>query len=370
VEPIADMHPSAQVPLEISADVEPPPQSIVQVSTDGEQQNQEMIVEISTDTSKHFDMPPAESMRPPEPSTATSKQNDDRPLVERALPKEPDALPVVRATNSLEPSTDTSKHFGGVPIIVENVREAHSVSQGSERRLNVLKIRVRQSSSKADDQNDRTQHRTLCQANENEAGPCSSVSVDAPARSTRETPKVNIDEEANSFHNHDSRMTTSIASANKQMSLHDEITKDLQCTADSKIEDGGSSHAKISSEEKEAKEKRKKEKKEKEKDKEKKRKREDKPNKKDDPEYLERKRLKKEKRRLEKERAKMESKGVLPVTSEPRIVFKPFASPVSGPSVVPPVSRETNKVQQQSVAPKIRIKIKGLGLGSSTQSEK
>jgi hypothetical protein len=368
--PSANVHPSAQMPFEISAVVEPPPQSIVEVSTDGEQQKHKMILEICTDTSKHFDVPPGESTRPPEPLTATSKQNDDIPLVETTLPKEPDALPVVRATNSLEPSTDTSKHFGGVPIIVENVREAHSVSQGSERRLNVLKIRVRQSSSKADDGNNRNQHCMLGWGNENEAGPCSSVSVDAPVRSTREISKVNIDEEANSFHNHDSRMTTSIASANKRVSLHDGTLKDLKCTADSKIEDGGSSHDKISSEEKEAKVKRKKDQ-EKQKDK-KKIKREDKPDQKDDPVYLEKKRLKKEKRRLEKEREKMESKGVLPATSDPRIVFRPVVAPVSGPSVtvVPPVSRGTNKVQQQSVAPKIRIKIKGFGLGSSTPSEK
>lgn len=362
------MDPSAQVPLEICADVEPPPQSIVEVSTDGEQHYREMAIEISTDTSKHFDMPPAENTRPAEPITATSKQNDDLPLVETALPKEPEALPLVEGTHSVEPSTDTSKHFGGVPIIVENVREAHSVSQGSERRPNVLKIRVRQSSSKADEGNNRNQRRTPGQGNENEAGPCSSVSVDAPARSTRETPKVNIDEEANSFHNLESRMTTSIASANRRVSLHDEILRDLQCTADSRNEDGGNSQAKLPSEEKETKEKRKKEKKDKEK--EKKRKREDKPDKKDHPEYLERKRLKKEKRRLEKERAKMESKGIVPSTSEPQSVGKPVVAPVPGPSDVPPVPKETNKVQQQSVAPKIRIKIKGFGLGSSTPSEK
>ncbi|XP_078179654.1 TBP-associated factor 2 isoform X1 [Carex rostrata] len=362
LEASADVHPSAHVPLEISADVELLPQSIVELSTDGERQTREMTVEISTDTSKHFDMPPAERTRPPEPSTATSKQNDDLSLVETTLHKEPDDLPVVEGTHSREPSTDTSKHFGGVPIIVENVRESNSVSQSSQRRPNVLKIRVRQSSSKADG-NNRNQRQTPGRGNENEVGPCSSVSVDAPARSTRETPKVNIDE-ANSFHNHDSRMTTSIASANKRVSLHDEISKDLQCTADSKNEDGGSSQAKIPSEEKEAKEKRKKEKKEK------KRKREDKADKKDDPVYMERKRLKKEKRRLEKERAKMENKGVVAAISEPRVVVKTVVAPTPGPSIVPPVSRETNKVQQQSVAPKIRIKIKGLGLGSSTPSEK
>lgn len=363
LEASADVHPSAHVPLEISADVELLPQSIVELSTDGEQQTREMTLEISTDTSKHFDMPPAERTRPPEPSTATSKQNDDLSLVETTLPKEPDDLPVVEGTHSREPSTDTSKHFGGVPIIVENVKESNSVSQSSQRRPNVLKIRVRQSSSKADDGNNRNQRQTPGRGNENEVGPCSSVSVDAPARSTRETPKVNIDE-ANSFHNHDSRMTTSIASANKRVSLHDETSKDLQCTADSKNEDGGSSQAKIPSEVKEAKEKRKKEKKEK------KRKREDKADKKDDPEYMERKRLKKEKKRLEKERAKMESKGVVAATSEPRVVVKPVVAPIPGRSIVPPVSRETNKVQQQSVAPKIRIKIKGFGLGSSTPSEK
>ncbi|KAJ3705784.1 hypothetical protein LUZ61_009489 [Rhynchospora tenuis] len=369
----ADVQPSTQVPLEVSADVDPQLHLVVEVSTDVEQQQaRDMTVEISTDTSKHFDVPPAEGTRLLEPSTATSMQNDDLPVVEMMPPKEPDALPVVKGAVSREPSTDTSKHFGGVPIIVENVREANSVSQGSERRPNVLKIRVRQSSSKADEGSTRNLGQTPARSargNENEVGPCSSVSVDAPARSARGTPKVNNNEEANSFHDRDSRMTTSIASANKQLSMHDEISKDLQCTADSKYEDAGGNKAKIPSEE-EAKEKKKKEKKEK--DKEKKRKREDKLDKKDDPEYLERKRLKKEKKRLEKERAKMESKGIVAATSSepPRIVVKPVVVPVPGPSIVPQVSRETNKVQQQSGAPKIRIKIKGFGLGRSTPSEK
>ncbi|XP_058078257.1 transcription initiation factor TFIID subunit 2 isoform X2 [Magnolia sinica] len=217
-------------------------------------------------------------------------------------------------------------------------KEADTVSNGSERRVAIVKIRVKPqpaTSGRADNvdnavDNSRGAH------NETEVGPSSSVSVDAPPRVTNElvsTSHQNL-EEANS-HDHGSRMTASIGSA--KFFNDDEAGKELQCTADSrkggladdqlwpsiksintgeaelqkyasvqslsvgKRDDDGASLAKEDW-------KGKKEKKEKKR--EKKRKREGKAGEKshqDDPEYLERKRLKKEKRQREKEMGKLKS---------------------------------------------------------------
>nr|XP_010932628.1 transcription initiation factor TFIID subunit 2 [Elaeis guineensis] len=308
----------------------------------------------------------------------------------------PHALPIAESAKDADPVSN-------VLPFAETAKEADTVSNCSERK-NVVKIRVKQpvSSSKADDVDHQMDHSRGAQ-NEAELGPCSSVSVDAPTRGANEPLNVSNqnNEEVNSSHGHESRMTASIGSA--KLVSKDEIGKELQCTADSRsdvlskdqlspvvnVSDGEAVAQKTSSlqtfsigrhdgdgallpmDDQEAKEKRKKDKK----DKEKKRKREDKANKKDDPEYLERKRLKKEKKRMEKELAKMQ-KGEERTARDLRNVAKPVESQVapaigeskkSEQSVEPhvSVSRETSENTQSSLAPKVRIKIKSRVLETS-----
>lgn len=230
-----------------------------------------------------------------------------------------------------EPIEDNVKPSEVLPA-AETTKEVDSVSNCSERRLNVIKIRVKQpsSSSKADDVDHQMDY-SRGGPTDAELGPCSSVSVDAPARGLTEPLNVGNqnNEEVNSTHDHESRMTASIGSA-KLVSI-DELGKDLQCTADSRIDvqlkDYSSptnkfnleetvfskticsqehpavrsyrEEAKVPLSDEELKSKRKK-------DKERKRKRESKVDKEDDPEYLEKKRLRKERKRMEKEMAKMQ----------------------------------------------------------------
>ncbi|KAG1358724.1 putative transcription initiation factor TFIID subunit 2 [Cocos nucifera] len=314
------------------------------------------------------------------------------PLMDTSLP---DALPIAESAEDANPVSN-------VLPIAETAKEADAVSNCSERK-NVVKIRVKQpaSSSKADDVDHRMDLSRGAQ-NEAELGPCSSVSVDAPMRGANEPLNVSNqnNEEVYSSHDHESRMTASIGSA--KLVSKDEIGKELQCTADSRsdvlskdqlspvvnVSDGEAVAQKTSSlqtfpigrhdgdgtllpmDDQEAKERRKKDKK----DKEKKRKREDKANKKDDPQYAERKRLKKEKKRMEKELAKMQ-KGEERTRHDLRNVAKPLesqAAPAIGESKaeqsVEPhvsVSRETSENTQSSLAPKVRIKIKSRALETS-----
>ncbi|XP_038976477.1 transcription initiation factor TFIID subunit 2 [Phoenix dactylifera] len=308
-----------------------------------------------------------------------------------------DALPITESAKDAEPVSN-------VLPIAETAKETDTVSNCSERK-NVVKIRVKQpaSSSKADDV-DRQMDHSRGAPNEAELGPCSSVSVDAPTRGANEPLNVRNrnNEEVNSSHDHESRMTASIGSA--KLVSKDEIGKELQCTADSRLDvlskdqlspvinvsDGEAVAHKTSSlqtfsigrhdgdgtllpmDDQEAKEKRKKDKK----DKEKKRKREDKANKKDDPEYLERKRLKKEKKRMEKESAKIQ-KGEERTLRGLQNAAKPVESQVAlaigeskkaDQSVDRHVSKSretTSDNAQSSSAPKVRIKIKSRVLETS-----
>ncbi|XP_072992709.1 transcription initiation factor TFIID subunit 2 [Typha latifolia] len=284
--------------------------------------------------------------------------------------------------------------------IAEAAKETDNISNSSERRMNILKIRVKQtgSSSKTDDV-DHQMDLSRAGPNENELGPCSSVSVDAPIGGVNEPLNISTqnNEEVNSSHDRESRMTASIGSA--KLGSKFEISKELQCTADSRLLskdqlshvtiDGdevvhktvpplqaGSvvSHdgdqAQLSVGDHEAKEKRKKDKKEKDK----KRKREDRSDKKDDPQYLERKRLKKEKKRMEKEQAKMRKDVERASSSELQNLMKSVESHgalTPGDSntlqgVEPHVSTKetTADATQASTAPKIRIKIKSLSIGN------
>ncbi|KAG9445715.1 hypothetical protein H6P81_011843 [Aristolochia fimbriata] len=225
------------------------------------------------------------------------------------------------------------------------LRNTDIVSVGNERRISVVKIRVKQSatSSRAEEVENNMAETSRAGPYETEMGPCSSASVDAPVRVANEptsTSYQNI-EEVHSSHGFGSL-------------IKDEaLTKELQCTADSrKVEfsevhlspdtrvpddvdkghknpcvgsgrsdgDGAPSCMDQSLEikGKEDKGKRKKEKK---------RKREenrDEKGRKDDPEYLERKRQKKEKKKgkgkevgKEKDRVNLQKSAEARVSSLP-----------------------------------------------------
>ncbi|KAJ4974000.1 hypothetical protein NE237_007174 [Protea cynaroides] len=251
------------------------------------------------------------------------------------------------------PPVDAPKHSpGGLPN-PEAGNDTDTISNGIERRMPVVKIRVRQSatSSRAEEA-ENTIDRSQGGHNETERGASSSMSVDAPQRITNEpvsTSNQNV-EEVNSCYDHSSRMTASIGSA-KLVNDDDEIRKELQCTADSRKgasqpeSDDRSSPGTIKGNNVEAQKyaslqtlsvgrhdqdgapmsleapnSREKEKeKKKKKDKEKKRKREEKDEHKghrNDPGYLERKRLKKEKKQKDKEMAMLLSGEAKPSPGE------------------------------------------------------
>jgi len=287
-------------------------------------------------------------------------------------------------------------------------KEADTVSNSHERKR-LIKIKVKQSSatSRADTDN-QVVERSLGGRNEMDHGASSSVSVDAPQRNFAETLSMsnhNIDE-VNSWHDRGSRMTASIGSA-KFLSDGDELVKELQCTADSSIvysqpqpedpssssiiqdnnvdadarryaslqtlsvarfdPDGESLGKEIPARGKE-----------KHKSKEKKRKRESSKGHHDDPEYLERKRLKKEKKRREKEMAKLQSDEAkrssveLSSKKEEPVVDVTRQIKSVEPSGGYNSKLETKKIDSKpdpsegtSGAPKIRIKIKNRMLNKS-----
>ncbi|XAR63884.1 hypothetical protein NMG60_11024024 [Bertholletia excelsa] len=254
----------------------------------------------------------------------------------------PNLSPQEAPADVLRPSQPPQVHIPSLShdglAIPELSKEADTVSNSHERRKPVFKIRVKQAaaSSRADDADNATLEKSQGGHNDADRGASSSVSVDAPQRNFTEAVSLSNQnlEEVNSCHDPGSRMTASIGSA-KLASEGDELGKELQCTADSsKVsmlpppddrsspsiakDNGGTtktqkyaslqilcvpghdhdsvslatgdlpSHSK----------------KERTKDKEKKRKRDDKGHR-DDPEYIERKRLKKEKKRREKEMARL-----------------------------------------------------------------
>jgi len=267
-----------------------------------------------------------------------------------------------------EPSTSTPSVREVLPTSGPT-KDADNISNCSERR-NVVKIRVKltASSSKASD----ADHRVHSHGgrNENEAGPCSSMSVDAPMVEAATEP-LNVSnhniEEQNSCHDRESRMSASIGNA-KLMGRH-EISKELQCTADSRLDvlpkdqfspavnplgvvdkpgsqlevvstsyDGNQAPGSVNGVE--TKERKKKDKKDK------KRKRDEKRDKKDDPEYLEKKRLKKEKKKMEKESTRKLLEGEGKATPEQQKIVKP-----SGLQEVLPARPPTAPVRSAEPAP-------------------
>ncbi|PNY00213.1 transcription initiation factor TFIID subunit 2-like protein [Trifolium pratense] len=304
-------------------------------------------------------------------------------------------------------------------------KEADTVSNSHERKR-LIKIKVRQSSatSRADTDNQMVE-RSLG-GREIDHGASSSVSVDAPQRFA-ETISIgnNNIEEVNSWHDPGSRMTASIGSV-KILSDGDELVKELQCTADSSVvysqpqpedpspssfiqdnnidadarrfaslqtlsvgkfdHDGESFGKEVPARAKD-----------KHKSKDKKRKSHKGHH--DDPEYLERKRLKKEKKRKEKELAKLQSieakkpsidlsckkeepkldnvkqqlKSVEPsgnnsISDIGKIDSKPIDTKPSGNNSISDIGKIDTKPRASegtSGAPKIRIKIKNRMLSKS-----
>ncbi|KAM6569313.1 hypothetical protein CsatB_017298 [Cannabis sativa] len=307
-----------------------------------------------------------------------------------------------------EPSRDVSEASKDGLAIPELSKEADTISTSHGRKRPVVKIRMKRSTatSRATEFDNLNLERSQGGHYEIDRGASSSMSVDAPHRTFAEAVSISTQnlEEVNSCYDRGSRMTASIGSA-KLVSDADDVGKELQCTADSSkvsglgqpddpssssfiqdnnVDAGAQKFASLQalsdSRHGHGKEKEKKKKKEKDK----KRKREDHKGHKDDPEYLEKKRLKKEKKKKEKEMAKTSSlhdqakvssvveqinkKEELKIKSS-TVEAKPIVS--SGSKlVIPAAVRVENKPDAStqgttSVAPKIRIKIKSRTINKS-----
>ncbi|KAK1287753.1 hypothetical protein QJS10_CPB19g01579 [Acorus calamus] len=304
--------------------------------------------------------------------------------------KEADTVSNVSERMKLKVISKTQELSTDSVAIVEAVKEADTVSNVSERR--VLKIRVKQPSAsiRVDDMENIIDH-SHGGHNETEVGPSSSVSVDAPLK-VLGSPKMSTSnqniEDVSSFQRQQSLMTASIGSA--KVANINEVAKELQCTADSKkgappeYQSSPSIHLDVGDadvpknidikppqavDDQELTEKSKKRKK----DKDKKRKREEKSDHKvhrDDPEYLEKKRLKKERKRAEKEMAKLQSganraSSSMGKASEQRTEVTPVKSRKMEEAIELKVAKneeaKVDSIRTTSV-PKIRIKIKGQSL--------
>ncbi|KAJ6676938.1 TRANSCRIPTION INITIATION FACTOR TFIID [Salix viminalis] len=296
--------------------------------------------------------------------------------------------------------------------IPEASKEADNISNSHERRLPVVKIRVKHSaaSSRAEETDIQNVERSQGGYHETDRGASSSVSVDAPQRISIEAVSISYQnlEEVNSCLDHGSRMSASIGSA-KLASDGDNFVRELQCTAESsKVSmhlqpddpsspsvmqdnlvdtdaqrfaslqtlsvgrvnpDGGSLGIMESSFRGKEKGKKKK------KDKEKKRKQEDRKGHRDDPEYLERKLLKKEKKRKEKEMTKLLCDGAkatsveLPGKNEKpaiRLATVPLKpnEPSESKAVATNIETKPEPSEGTSSVPKFRIKIKNRTLNS------
>ncbi|XP_057459543.1 transcription initiation factor TFIID subunit 2 isoform X2 [Actinidia eriantha] len=272
-----------------------------------------------------------------EPTADISNLSQPKPAENILSLSQPEPTVDILKLPHMEPSVLAPNLSQEGLVVPETSKEAETVSNSCERGKPLVKIRVKRSaaSSRAEDVDNVTVEKS--QGGHND-GPSSSISVDAPQRNFTEavsTSNQNI-EEVNSCHDSGSRMTASIGSA-KLASEGDEFGKELQCTADSsKVsalpphgrsspsimkDNGGTKTQKYASLQtlsvpghvldsvslvtvdprSHSKEKGKK------KDKDKKRKRDERKGHRDDPEYLERKRLKKEKKQREKEMAKLMS---------------------------------------------------------------
>ncbi|CAN1777847.1 Transcription initiation factor TFIID subunit 2 [Linum perenne] len=328
--------------------------------------------------------------------------NDDEHHLDLSIPVQ---------ENSKEPCVVPSDQEQKLENVVPEVsKDVGSLSNNHERKKPVVKIRLRRSaaSSRADTADNQTVEIQQGDHHETDYGPTSSISVDAPAARNSVEAAASMSnqnvEEVNSCMDRGSRMTASIGSA-KHANEAETSRKELQCTADSskvsvraqpddtwspssvkdnnvdpeaqrfgslqnllvgRVEgsEGGSSRKG----------------KEKKKDKEKKRKRDGDKGKKDDPEYLERKRLKKEKKKEKKEKevAKLigeqqkvvsysgELSKKLEETNDPTSVnvggatrMEPSSQGGGGVTWAPPQSVGTTS------APRFKIRIKSKTLNNS-----
>ncbi|CAI9113636.1 OLC1v1014275C1 [Oldenlandia corymbosa var. corymbosa] len=229
----------------------------------------------------------------------------------------------------MKPASDLLQ---GHVIPVEASKEpdtvSNTVSNGLERKKPLFRIRVKHSAASSRAEDPDTVNMDKSRDGLPEAGASSSVSVDAPQRMFSQS-NQNL-EDVSSFHDGGSRVTASIGSA-KFAADGDELGKELQCTADSskvskllppgdhtstsfvtddysemrtgkyasltRLSIDGPPTGLIIKE------------RDKKKDKDKKRKRDEHKPHHNDPEYLEKKRLKKEKKRREKEIAKLHDKA-------------------------------------------------------------
>lgn len=314
------------------------------------------VPNIHEQTQPEIDLPhggcPLIPEDPIQADTLSIFHKEDQPPVNLALvipevPREAEYQPAVNLplVGSKAPREPEYQQAVNLPLVgPEAPREADTASNSHERRKPVVKIRVKRSaaSSRAEDADNVTAEKSQGGHNIVDRGASSSISVDAPERNFTEAVSISNQnlEDVNSCHDVGSRVTASIGSA--KVSDGDELVKELQCTADSSkvsvlspsvgwsppadriaknkdVETGKHKYASLQSlcvprnnldnsllapenptvHSKEEKKK---------KDKEKKRKREDR-HKRDDPEYLERKRLKKEKKRKDKEMEKVMSGG-------------------------------------------------------------
>ncbi|CAN6465987.1 unnamed protein product [Victoria cruziana] len=297
----------------------------------------------------------------------------------------------------------------------ETTKEAEAISNGIERRLPVVKIRVKQNSVVPRLDTEHLVENSQGRPVEVDLAGSSSASVDAPARIMSEPISISNQnvEEVNSSHDHGSRMTASVGSA--KFVREEDMGKELQCTADSKgvaldskrgtLEDRSSPSNKndvgreaegctgihadmkgvqasiqahnpsrssdmydsveVNSLQQKSELKVKVKVKKKEKDGKRKR---------DDPEYLERKRRKREKKRSEKEKAKLVGKEAnkeehvsAAAASVPSAKLQTTNTAVAEhrPTKVPETKVVTSEVG--SSLPKIRLKFKGRSIISQSQ---
>ncbi|CAA6664856.1 unnamed protein product [Spirodela intermedia] len=321
-------------------------------------------------------------MSKPQEAPVDKREAQGTPVEDKQQPQEPSPEKQRLEAHVLE--TRASSSEARPP---SHVARDVTISIGSERKYPVVKIKVRQptTSHKAGSTGQGVGHSLGGGRNEAELGPASSVSVDAPGRGLADEPastSIQNLEEVNSIHDRGSRMTASVGSA--RLVSSDEAAKELQCTAISRISmmpeprlspetnpedaearavEGGSSRVGYGERQglRELAAERKKD--------DRKRKGEvgtDEKGRRDDPEYLEKKRLKKEKKRREKELAKAGAKeGRPPVEvesslgkitgSEEQLLSSADVRNLEG-TVEPKPSGP--KSMQASIGTKVRIKLK------------
>ncbi|KAK6921119.1 hypothetical protein RJ641_014797, partial [Dillenia turbinata] len=325
-----------------------------------------------------------------EPSSP--KENFVTFAAEPSVPKDNFAV-CAAEPQPLAPPADPPYTIHESVAVPEVSKDADTVSNSQERRKPTLKIRVKQSaSSRAEGVDNPAREKSHGGRADTERGPSSSMSVDAPQRNVTEAASISNQnfEEVNSCYDHGSRMTASIGSA-KLGGDGDELGKELQCTADSskvlvlpKPDDRASlsiikgadidadaqkfvslrtlsvprhdtDGASVASGEHHSREK---DEDKKKKGKEKKRKRDEHKGHREDPEYLERKRLKKEKKQKEKELAKLLSGETKAAASAELPKEREIAQARSQEVKMPPLEMQSEKEQTRIKLTPIHLKPK------------